>query len=120
MRLHWTLLLPASAACWVSTAPLATSRYRHTATTLKEADLETERLVVAVVGGCDRSPLEPGCELATTELFHWDTSSWSPGPSLARARAAHVAVRLRDHSVLVIGGIGTVDGRLVTDAAVAA
>ncbi len=67
----------------------------HTATALADGR-------VLVAGGC----IDPGCEsaTATTELYDPVKRRFVPGPRLTRPRVGHAAVRLRDGSVLVLGG----------------
>ena len=74
---------------------LRVPRAVHTATALPDGR-------VLVAGGCT----DPGCEsaTATTELFDPATRRFAPGPRLSRPRVGHVAVSLRDGSVLVLGG----------------
>jgi Kelch motif/Galactose oxidase, central domain len=72
-------------------------RAAHTSTLLQSGE-------VLIAGGCSVD----GCELddrgRTTELFDPRTGSFRPGPQLLRPRVGHAAVRLRDGSVLVVGG----------------
>jgi hypothetical protein len=105
-------------ACWRPTLPPERGRYRATSTTLRESDFEGHQHAVVVAGGCTTTPVTPGCELASTELYERTTGAWSPGPDLIRGRFGHVAVRLRETSVLVTGGLATEAGALTTDAAV--
>jgi Galactose oxidase, central domain/Kelch motif len=71
-------------------------RAAHTATLLRSGE-------VLIVGGCSVN----GCELddrsRTTELYDPRTG-FRAGPPLLRPRVGHAAVRLRDGSVLVVGG----------------
>src|SRR5205085_8638834 len=43
---------------------------------------------------------------ASTEIYDPATNSWSAGPSMSAARAAHTANGLRDGRVLAAGGEG--------------
>jgi hypothetical protein len=79
------------------TVAMTTPRAAHTATLLQSGE-------VLVAGGCALD----GCELdgrgRTTEVFDPKTGRFRPGPRLLRPRVGHVAVQLRDGSVLVAGG----------------
>lgn len=51
-----------------------------------------------VVGGSD------GCQsLCTTEVFDFDTNSWSPGPSMTSCRA-NISVTVIDGKLFAVGG----------------
>jgi hypothetical protein len=75
---------------------MTTPRAAHTATLLPSGQ-------VLIAGGCAVN----GCELddrgRSTELYD-PKSGFRPGPMLLRPRVGHAAVRLRDGSVLVLGG----------------
>jgi galactose oxidase-like protein/Kelch motif protein len=78
-------------------AVMTTPRAAHTATLLPTGE-------VLIAGGCAVN----GCDLdergRTTELFDPRTGRFRTGPALSRPRVGHAAVRLRDGSVLVVGG----------------
>jgi Galactose oxidase, central domain/Kelch motif len=76
-------------------AGLRSPRAVHTATALPDGR-------VLVAGGC----VDPGCETATatTEFYAPAKRRFVPGPRLSRPRVGHAAVKLRDGSVLVLGG----------------
>jgi hypothetical protein len=59
---------------------------------------------VLVVGG-GTGTLTAATGLATSELWNFRRMSVSPGPTMSTARALHLAVRLNDNRVLVIGGV---------------
>ena len=77
--------------------PLASPRAAHTATLLLSGE-------VLIAGGCSVN----GCELdgreRTTELYDPRTGRFREGPRLRHGRVGHAAVRLREGSVLVVGG----------------
>lgn len=51
-----------------------------------------------VVGGSD------GCQsLCTTEVFDFETNSWSPGPSMTSCRA-NISVTVIDGKLFAVGG----------------
>ena len=70
-------------------------RFRHTATLLREGDLDEARRIAVVIGGCNAASGTAGCETATSEFFLQDSAAWVPGPDLLGARFGHVSVRLR-------------------------
>jgi hypothetical protein len=89
--------LPALLAGGIPSVPLTAPRAVHTATLLPSGD-------VLVAGGCSVDSCELDARAATTELYDPETNRFRPGAPLATARIGHVAVRLRDGSVLVAGG----------------
>jgi hypothetical protein len=76
---------------------LTMPRAAHTATLLQTGE-------VLFAGGCSVD----GCELddrgRTTEIYDPKAGGFRAGPPLLRPRVGHAAVRLRDGSVLVVGG----------------
>lgn len=82
---------PATKA-WSAVAPLATSRYGHTATVLANGK-------VLVAGGQN-----PAGATASVELYDPATNTWTAGPSLATTRINHTATLLPNGKVLVAGG----------------
>jgi hypothetical protein len=75
---------------------MTTPRAAHTATLLPSGE-------VLIVGGCSVNGCEIDDRARTTELYD-PKRGFRPGPSLPRPRIGHVAVGLRDGSVLVAGG----------------
>jgi hypothetical protein len=59
---------------------------------------------VLIAGGCTSNSCELDDRGRTTELFDADRGRFRAGPPLPRSRVGHAAVRLRDGSVLVVGG----------------
>jgi protein-S-isoprenylcysteine O-methyltransferase Ste14 len=80
---------------WLATGSLHTARSGHSATLLRDGK-------VLVAGGV----LDVFDQTATptAELFDPATGTWSTTGSLMAARAHHVAIRLPDDRVLVLGG----------------
>jgi hypothetical protein len=100
MRLALALLLLPLTAAGGAVPPLegpATPRAVHSATVLASGE-------VLIAGGCTVDGCETDARGATTELFDPATRRFRPGPPLTAARVGHAAVRLRDGSVLVMGG----------------
>jgi N-acetylneuraminic acid mutarotase len=81
---------------WKRTASMSTPRTNATATLLTTGD-------VLVAGGCCQ-PGNPYVGLASAELYHPSTGSWSPTGSLNVARSGHTATLLQNGQVLVAGG----------------
>ena len=76
---------------------LTVPRAVHTATLLPSGR-------VLIAGGCAVDGCESDGRGSTTELFDPATGRFEPGPRLTRARVGHAGVRLRDGSVLLLGG----------------
>lgn len=91
------LVLVASPAAVVPTAPMSSPRAAHSATLLRSGE-------VLIAGGC----AVDGCELdsrgAETELFDPEAGRFRSGPRLIRPRVGHVAIRLPGGGVLIAGG----------------
>jgi N-acetylneuraminic acid mutarotase len=80
---------------WSLAAPMATAREFHAATLLDDG-------TVLVVGG---APSFAGtATLASTEIYHPATDTWTPGPSLPLSVSPNAATLLNDGTVLVAGG----------------
>jgi hypothetical protein len=62
---------------------------------------------VLLIGGTSSGDVA----IATTVWFQPASGSWTPGPSMRRARVKHAAVASPDGSVLVTGGAASVEGR---------
>jgi Kelch motif len=75
---------------------LTVPRAAHTATLLPSGE-------VLIAGGCAVDGCETDERARTTELYDPRTG-FRPGPSLLSPRVGHVAVGLRDGSVLIAGG----------------
>ncbi len=73
------------------------NRQWHTATTLDNGQ-------VLLAGGYDGSVVMPEV-LGTWELFDPETQSFVPGGFLPEPRARHTATKLRDGSILLVGGV---------------
>jgi hypothetical protein len=77
---------------------LATPRILHAAVPLARGR-------AAVVGGTSIATKSAAAKkLASIEIWDPATKSWSPGPSLTRARASMTATALPDGKILVVGG----------------
>ncbi len=77
---------------WSGAAPLATARYRHTATLLSDG-------TVLVAGGYTASR---GTD--STERYDPDTDTWTDAGPMTSIRNGHTASLLPDGTVLVAGG----------------
>jgi hypothetical protein len=84
-------LFDAATQTWTPTGPLATGRFRPTASTLPSGD-------VLVAGGSN------GGALASVEIYHPASGTFTPGAPMATARVWHTATTLLDARVLVAGG----------------
>ncbi|MBL8740600.1 MAG: hypothetical protein JNK04_05895, partial [Myxococcales bacterium] len=89
-------------------------RSSFTATLLPGETVADDR-VFLIGGQLEEDTTTPSTE--TTELYDPTTGSSTAGPSLARPRAGHAAVRLPNGEVLVVGGYGN-DRELLTTAEV--
>ena len=91
---------------WSTGPDLGTARLGHTASVLGDGSL----LVVGGTTTTGQVPQLGTVPLASVESWAGPGAPWTPAASLATARYNHTATRLRDGSVLVVGGFGTVDG----------
>jgi N-acetylneuraminic acid mutarotase len=87
---------PASGT-WAETGSLATARFYHTATSLDNGK-------VLVAGGSINFSDQGNSQLASAELYDFQSGTWSPTGSLGRARVGHTATLLSTGKVLVVGG----------------
>ena len=85
---------PASGS-WNSTASMNGGRYQHTATLLADG-------TVLVAGGYN--PKKSPSSLASAELYHPASGTWTSTGSLGNPRTGHTATLLMDGRVLVAGG----------------
>jgi len=88
----------AAANRWTEAAPLATGRVYPTATRLLDGR-------VLVAGGSSR--LAGNLALASAEIYDPATGRWTSAGTLQVARVHHTATLLRDGTVLVAGGEGS-------------
>lgn len=89
---------------WQATASLSTARFEHTTTLLRDGK-------VLVVGGI--SVYNPCCRVTNSaELYDPVTGQWSVTGSPNAPRHDHVAVRLADGKVLIVGGQGATSSLL--------
>jgi N-acetylneuraminic acid mutarotase len=88
-----------STGSWTATGSMGTPRIDHTATLLRDGN-------VLVVGGLnDNATLS--YRLASAELYHPGTGTWTPTGEMTRIRSSHTATLLVDGRVLVVdGGFG--------------
>lgn len=91
----------ASAAAFVTNAPLHVARRAHTATLLSDGK-------VLVAGGLDNN----SDSLSSAELFDPANGNWQPTGSLTNGHALHTATRLLNGKVLVAGGLGSASAEL--------
>jgi N-acetylneuraminic acid mutarotase len=81
---------------WSAAASMVEARWAHTATLLQGAR-------VLVAGG--QRLISGGTQtLASTEVYHASSDTWSTSGSMATPRREHTATRLSDGRVLVTGG----------------
>ena len=78
---------------WTTTGSMATARWQHTATLLRNGR-------VLVAGGGDGH----GNSFSSAELYDPATGVWTATGSMATARGGHTATLLPDGRVLVAGG----------------
>ncbi len=100
MKLVLALLLVPLTAAGGTVPPLdgpTTPRAVHSATVLTSGE-------VLIAGGCTLDGCETDGRGATTEVFDPATRRFRAGPPLTGPVVGHAAVRLRDGSVLVLGG----------------
>jgi len=86
-----------------TTAPAALANARAFAAGLVDANNNAGAGDVLITGG-GGGTLTAATGLATTELFDFRRLARTPGPTMSTARALHLAVRLADNRVLLIGG----------------
>ncbi len=82
---------------WRATGSMVASRTGMTATLLPDGD-------VLVAGGLPGGNPGEGVALASADLYHPGTGTWSATTSMSAPRAGHTATLLRDGDVLVAGG----------------
>lgn len=85
---------------WTATGTMASARFEHTATRLRDG-----RVVLAGGLGPTGGDGETG-PLASTEIYDPAAGAFVSSTDLGEARANHAAVLLGDDSVLVTGGAG--------------
>ncbi|WP_460443098.1 DUF6603 domain-containing protein, partial [Amycolatopsis stemonae] len=94
-----------AADVWTPAAAMGTVRHGHAATALPDGR-------VLVTGGSGVRPGQEDGALASAELFHPATGTWTAAAPMGDARTGHQAVVLGDGRVLVAGGaVPTGNGR---------
>lgn len=94
-------------------APDTLATARAFAASIVDADNNAGQGDVLVAGG-GTGTLTAATGLATTELWDFRRMDVRPGPTMSTARALHLAVRLTDDRVLVIGGVNATGATLAT------
>jgi len=87
---------------YLQVGSLASPRALHTATALG-CGPEDDEVRVLVTGGGGGDLLNPEAA-SSTELYDPFTKSFSAGPDMSEARTGHLATRLADGRVLIVGG----------------
>ena len=82
---------------WLATGSMVAPRTGTTATLLPDGN-------VLVAGGLPGGNPGEGVALASAELYHPGTGTWTATTSMSAPRADHTATMLRDGDVLVAGG----------------
>lgn len=90
---------------YLQVGSLATPRALHTATALG-CGPEDDEVRVLIAGGGGGELLAPEAT-SSTELYDPLTKTFSAGPDMSEPRTGHIAVRLDDGRVLIIGGADT-------------
>lgn len=100
-----------SGGTWRLVGDLNEVRAYHTATSLLDG-----RVLVAGGWGVDgmNTLAHPAIISTTAELYDADSETWAYTGPLNRARMMHTATRLRDGSVLIVGGVGSVSAETPT------
>ncbi len=95
---------PATVGSWRLTAPMLASRAAHSLTMLRSGK-------VLAAGGDRTWSVAGGESLAAAELYDPTTETWTATGSMGTPRSFHIAVLLRDGTVLVAGGCDGYVGR---------
>jgi Kelch motif protein/galactose oxidase-like protein len=82
---------------WIRAASMRTARAAHTATLLSDGSV----LVTGGRTGLNSFAIET---LATAQIYHPNSNSWTEASSMQVPRRLHSATRLHDGRVLVVGG----------------
>ncbi len=101
-----TLTVTNPTLVWQAAGSMSTARMDHTATLLPDGDVLVAggyRSTVSTLGG----PQNGTQPLASVELYHPSTNTWSNAAPMATARADHTATLLASGKVLVTGGYGS-------------
>ncbi|WP_372660219.1 DUF6603 domain-containing protein [Amycolatopsis kentuckyensis] len=94
-----------AAGAWAFAPAMSTARHGHAATALRDGR-------ILVTGGSGVRPGQEDGALASAELFHPATGTWTAAAPMGDARTGHQAVVLDDGRVLVVGGaVPTGNGR---------
>ena len=88
---------------WVRAADMIHARAGHAATLLADGN-------VLVTGGVTGLGIYPVESLASAEIYHPATNSWTAVAAMHALRRFHSSVRLHDGRVLVVGGTNAAPG----------
>jgi len=88
---------------WVRAGNMISARAAHAATLLADGD-------VLVTGGQTGLSIFPIQVLASAEVYHPKTNSWTSVAAMHAVRRMHSSIRLHDGRVLVVGGTNVATG----------
>jgi N-acetylneuraminic acid mutarotase len=94
---------------WIRAGNMISARAAHSATLLADGN-------VLVIGGQTGLSIFPIQVLASAEIYHPATNSWTVVAAMHAPRRMYSSIRLRDGRVLVVGGTNVAPGSPMPDA----